>query len=127
MLNIAKKILKWIPAVFIACVSFYLSSQPHLEMMPGFWNADKLVHFICYAGFCFWVSFACNTKNYGTLKGIIIPVLIVSLWGVSDEIHQSFVPNRSVSAWDWAFDTAGAVFGAVLFDFIRQKFLPETK
>ena len=57
------KIIKWIPAFFILCCSWYLSSQETIEQMPGFWNADKLVHFICFGGFAFWVAFACNIKT----------------------------------------------------------------
>ena len=46
-----KKLLKWLPAIFVAACNFYLSSQEHLEHMPGFWNADKVVHFSCFSGF----------------------------------------------------------------------------
>ncbi|MCR4822333.1 MAG: VanZ family protein [Treponema sp.] len=115
------KILKWIPALFIACSSFYLSSQERIEMMPEFWNADKLVHFICYGGFSFWVAFACNIKNF---KMTLIPTIIVSVWGISDEIHQSFVPGRSVSVLDWLADTCGAFLGAVIYLLIARKIIP---
>lgn len=90
--------------------------------MPSFWNADKVVHFFCYAGFCFWTAFACNTRSY---KRIWLPVLIISLWGVSDEIHQSFVPGRSVSVFDWMADTLGALTGAVIYVFFVSKVLPK--
>lgn len=109
MLN---KILKWLPAAFIAACSFYFSSKPHLEYMPSFWSADKIVHLFCYAGFAFWTAFACNIK---CKKQIWIPVLIVSLWGISDEIHQSFVPNRCASVFDWISDSFGAVLGAMIY------------
>ena len=119
-----KKVLKWIPAVFIACCSFYLSSLEQIDHMPEFWNADKVVHFFCFSGFCFWVSFACNIKSY---KMTWLPTLIVSLWGVSDEIHQSFVPGRSVSVFDWMADTAGAFVGAVIFVWLVTYWIPKLK
>lgn len=106
------KYLKWLPAVSIACISFYLSSQPHLEHMPSFWNADKLVHLVCYAGFCFWTCFGFGADSW---KKVWIPVLSISLWGLSDEIHQSFVPGRSVSFLDWLADTLGAVLGGAVY------------
>lgn len=115
-----KKIIKWLPAVFIAACSFYFSSKPHLEHMPSFWNADKVVHLFCYAGFAFWTAFACNIK---LKRQIWLPVLIVSLWGISDEIHQSFVPNRSASVFDWIADTFGAIIGAVVYIFIGIKII----
>ena len=40
-----KKVLKWLPALFVACCNIYLSSQEHIKQMPSFWNADKVVNF----------------------------------------------------------------------------------
>ena len=84
----------------------------------AFWNADKAVHFFCFGGLCFWISFACRTK---TISRIWIPVFITSFYGFIDEIHQSFVPGRSCSVFDWIADTSGAIFGAVLFVFMAAK------
>lgn len=113
-----KKVLKWLPALFVACCNVYLSSQEHIEQMPTFWNADKVVHFFCFAGFSFWVAFACNIKSY---KKVWLPTLIISLWAVTDEIHQSFTPGRDASVFDWIADTAGAFLGAVVFVFVVTK------
>ena len=113
-----KKVLKWLPALFVACCNIYLSSQEHIKQMPTFWNADKVVHFFCFAGFSFWVAFACNIKSY---KKVWLPTLIISLWAVTDEIHQSFTPGRESSALDWFADTAGAFLGAVVFVFVVTK------
>ena len=117
-----KKILKWLPAIFVAACNFYLSSQEHLEHMPGFWNADKIVHFFCFSGFSFWVSFACGIKSY---KKTWLPTLIIGLWAITDEIHQSFTPGRESSALDWLADTTGAFLGAVIFVFFTTKILPK--
>ena len=38
--------------------------------------------------------------------------LLAALYGVSDEWHQSFVPNRQFSAQDIVADGIGAFFGA---------------
>jgi len=116
-----KKVLKWLPALFIACCNFYLSSQEHIEHMPSFWNADKLVHFFCFAGFSFWVAFATNIGSY---KKTWLPTLIISLWAISDEIHQSFTPGRDASFFDWLSDTGGAFVGAVIFVFVLTKIIP---
>ena len=113
-----KKVLKWLPALFVACCNIYLSSQEHIKQMPTFWNADKVVHFFCFAGFSFWVAFACNIKSY---KKVWLPTLIISLWAVTDEIHQSFTPGRESSALDCFADTAGAFLGAVVFVFVVTK------
>lgn len=39
-------------------------------------------------------------------------VVFSSLYGLSDEIHQAFVPGRSPEWGDWLADTAGALIYA---------------
>ena len=40
-----------------------------------------------------------------------------------DEVHQSFVPGRDASVYDWLADTLGAGFGVLVFALfsIRQQ------
>ncbi len=44
-----------------------------------------------------------------------VAVLLVSLFGVSDEWHQSFTPGRSVEFRDWLADTCGAALAVTLY------------
>jgi VanZ family protein len=46
----------------------------------------------------------------GTAAGA---VLISFLYGVTDEIHQAWVPGRQADPWDLAKNLAGAVAGAM--------------
>ena len=124
-MEMLKKLLKWVPAVVICSISVYLSSQPTIEKMPSFWNADKLVHVVCFGGLSFWVAFACNLKA-NSLKEIILPLSIVSIYGIIDEIHQSFTPGRSCSVFDWIADTVGAFLGALIF-FLIIKIIKRSK
>jgi VanZ family protein len=48
-----------------------------------------------------------------------LAVLLASLYGVSDEAHQAFVPGRSADAVDWLADTVGAL-AAVTLLYLRQ-------
>lgn len=114
-MNTVRRLLYWIPACIICGISWYLSSQETIEQMPEFWNADKFVHFICFGGFCFWVSFACFIRRK---RSVWLPVLIVSVYGIIDEIHQSFTPGRECSVFDWCADILGAVMGAFVFLFV---------
>ncbi|WP_302961333.1 VanZ family protein [uncultured Adlercreutzia sp.] len=41
-------------------------------------------------------------------------VALASLYAVTDEFHQSFVPGRLCDPADWLTDTLGAALGAVL-------------
>jgi len=44
-------------------------------------------------------------------------ILIVSLFGISDEFRQSFTPGRSVEFADWMADTLGAALAVSLYAF----------
>ena len=63
MKNTVIKILKWIPALIIFGIGFYLSSLSTIAKMPAFPYADKIVHVICFAGLAFWVAFGCNLSG----------------------------------------------------------------
>ena len=42
-------------------------------------------------------------------------VLIVSLFGLTDEWHQGSIPGRSMEDYDWIADTLGAITAVVLY------------
>src|SRR5690606_15800676 len=47
--------------------------------------------------------------------------LLAVLYGISDEIHQSFVPGRFPDLWDLVADSAGALLGAWLAPWLAQR------
>jgi VanZ family protein len=49
----------------------------------------------------------------GVMRGALLLALsLASLYGATDEFHQSFVPGRSADVLDWLADTLGAALGA---------------
>jgi VanZ family protein len=106
-----------LPAVFVMCVSWYLSSQERVPM-PGFRNSDKLVHFVCFGmlAVCWslWFSRASwhNFRAGTPWRNAALCVLFTSVYGAVDEFHQSFTPGRCAGADDWLADTLGAALGA---------------
>ena len=112
-------LIKWLPALSIFGISFYLSSLSTIQQIPAFPYADKLVHFICFGGLAFWVAFGCDFFANSKLK-IFVPVIIVSIYGIIDEIHQSFTPGRSSTVGDWIADTLGALLGSFIFYLISK-------
>ncbi|MBR4006000.1 MAG: VanZ family protein [Treponema sp.] len=125
------KVLRCIPAIFIGYCSWYLSSQPHVPL-PDFNMSDKVVHLACFAGFSFFTAMAffglkpLDGRKSTIAKRILFPAVVISLYGIVDEIHQSFVPGRSCSFMDWCADTVGALIGSTLFFFL-VKFLSRKK
>jgi VanZ family protein len=52
---------------------------------------------------------------------VIIAVACASLYGVSDEFHQLFVPGRACDPVDWLVDTCGATLGASVTFAIKKR------
>ncbi len=48
------------------------------------------------------------------LIGVIVVWAFASLYGVTDEIHQSFVPGRACQVRDMVIYSAGALIGVVI-------------
>lgn len=47
--------------------------------------------------------------------GIYAAAIAVSVFGLTDELHQHFTPGRAMDAWDWIADTSGAVLATLLY------------
>ena len=109
----------WGPVCGYAGLIFYLSSQPHPEEnLPSFVGlfSDKFLHIIEYAvlgALCYRALYWGTNESLRQWAGPLA-VLFTSLYGISDEVHQSFVPFRESSWLDWAADTVGAAVGAVV-------------
>jgi VanZ family protein len=46
-------------------------------------------------------------------RAALLAVAVSTLYGVTDEAHQSFVPGRDADPWDLVKDLGGAALGAV--------------
>lgn len=44
-------------------------------------------------------------------RRLVLTVVMISLFGVLDELHQLFIPGRSAEVGDWAMDTLGSAIG----------------
>jgi VanZ family protein len=56
--------------------------------------------------------------------------VIASLYGASDELHQSFIPGRSPEIGDWVADTLGALIAVLLVAWLvknRRALKPATE
>jgi len=113
-----------LPALLIAAVIWFLSSQSTLPQPKGILGWDKLQHFAVFAILAaavgLWVSPAFWKRR--SVLALLLAALIGSAYGAVDEIHQYFVPGRYSTFWDWLADTLGAFFGAAaMLLFIRRK------
>ena len=47
-------------------------------------------------------------------RAVVVAFACASVYGVTDEVHQLFVPDRMCDPIDWLVDTAGGLTGAAL-------------
>lgn len=103
--------------IICACLIFFLSAQSKLPTpVRPFFGLDKLFHAIAFGAFAFTLSFWFKRERWAEncLKYTLLVVGMTALYGLSDEIHQYFVPNRSSSVYDLLADIAGACLAAGL-------------
>jgi VanZ family protein len=95
---------------------FYLSSQelgPDLGLLPP--GVDKVLHMIEYGVFGLLTYHALGVGGWFRQRRrlhLVLAIVIGITYGVSDEVHQSFVPTRESDVRDVMADTAGAAIGA---------------
>ncbi len=109
-----RRLVPWIPAAAYAAVIFWLSSQSRpLPFLPSpIFDFDKLLHAVEYAVLGALLFRALRLSGLPPRHALLLAFALASLYGASDEWHQSFVPERSSDPWDWASDSAGGAAGA---------------
>jgi len=110
----------WMPVILYAGMIVYLSSlSTPTENLPHWFDDlnDKMIHGIEYGvlGVLYYRAFTFGAGE--RLRGLA-PFLAIGcaiLFGLSDEIHQFFVPLRYADGWDWLADGIGASLGVVIW------------
>ena len=117
----------WVPVALYAGTIFYLSAQSHPEdELPSFLFeevSDKVLHAVEYAGLgglCYR-AFRWGVSGQLASHALLFAIVTASLYGMTDEAHQLFVPFRESGWQDWLADTIGAVIGALSWRFIRSE------
>lgn len=117
LLKIKTFAYNWLPLIAYCVVIYIQSSYPSPEALPSFEFSDKLMHFGAYAvmGILFYRAFQTLPGKTIIQSIALFSMIAASLYGVSDEIHQSFVPYRDGSLGDVMADVLGAVCGVYLY------------
>jgi len=117
----------WLPVALYAGIIFYMSSQSHPEeQLPSFVLkdvSDKVLHAVEYAvlgGLCYR-AFRWGVSGAVASYALLFAIATASLYGVTDEVHQFFVPFRESSWLDWLADTVGATVGALSWRFTKAE------
>lgn len=106
--------LLWIAALI------YLGRQPiAVGLIPA--PYDGLAHLAAFGmlTFLFWLALFRAHPFF--------LVALIALLGALDEWHQTFLPGRAPSLYDWLFDVVAAVVMVYFLEWLRQRFTSHQK
>ena len=106
---------RWGPALAYMAAIYVVSGIPNLGPLPA--NAsDKVAHFAAYGllGLLLTRAFAGAAWAGYTITAARHAWVTATLYALTDELHQAFVPGRTPSVGDVVADAGGAALGAVV-------------
>lgn len=115
--SIRQRLRHWRPALAYMALIFVVSSfevrVPAMSRLP---LKDKLVHFVEYlilGALCTYATRRTWPRRHAW-RTVALGAVLAAAFGVTDELHQAFVPGRSSDIADVYADALGAVVGAAL-------------
>jgi VanZ family protein len=112
--------LYWLPLILYCLFIYIQSDHPSPEQIPIFPYVDKVLHVTAYGimGILFYRAYQTLRLKDNIKMLMLLSVVSASLYGISDEIHQSFVPFRQAEVADVIADTIGAFSGVYLYQLL---------
>ncbi|MGB3050150.1 MAG: VanZ family protein [Polyangiales bacterium] len=96
----------------IFVISSFEIEIPGIRLIP---LRDKGIHLVEYAALG-WLCATASRRSWpsaSSWRTAAFAVFVSVLWGLSDEIHQAFVPGRSAELSDVVADLFGSIAGAI--------------
>ncbi len=110
------------PLTLYCGLIFWLSGRSGTPDPFLFPHQDKLIHIALYAAMG-WL--ACRFFRHLVSQRrvlILVSIAFCSLYGITDEFHQSLVPGRTPDVMDWLADTLGAAIAIFLITVYKHDF-----
>ncbi len=95
------------PAILWMAVIFGLSSRRSLPT-GGIDAVSILGHFTVYAVLASLLSWGMRREGVPLRRALVLALALSTLYGITDEVHQSFVPGRDPDPFDLLLDALGA-------------------
>ena len=111
-----KRFIYWLPVIALCVAIFVQSSFPPPDLKLSFPLKDKVMHMVAYGLLAVLFFRACRLTwpaRLSPMQLLAISVLFASLYGVSDEFHQSFLAARQADALDGVADVVGSILGSL--------------
>ena len=111
----------WLPVFLWASLIFTMSSVPGEEIPPLFPYQDIFYHITIYLILAWLLRRALRYSfmDMSLLRQIYTTVIVGLVYALTDEYHQSFVPQRDVSVVDLSMDSIGLLIGSLIYRWQR--------
>jgi VanZ family protein len=118
--HLKRFVLYWLPLILYCLFIYIQSDHPSPEQIPIFPYVDKVLHVTAYGilGILFYRAYQTLRLKDNIKMLMLLSVVSASLYGISDEIHQSFVPSREAEVADVIADMIGALSGVCLYQLL---------
>lgn len=112
-----KMIKLWLPVLVCMGIIFYASSLSGSDIPSLFPFQDIAFHILIYLILALFFSHALkNTYTDIALSKVILFTIIFGIvYGITDELHQAFVPDRTASGLDVIIDGIGSFIGSIVY------------
>jgi VanZ family protein len=119
-----KVLLVYTPLVLYWVLLLTATSLPANDI-PALGLYDKFYHLGAYTVLSFLLSLTLIFQRKSKFlfeKAGVAAIVISSVYGALDEIHQLFVPGRSAEILDWTADLIGACIGVYIIYLMIKRF-----
>ncbi len=114
---------RWLPPLLWAAFILVLTSLPG-SAVPDVGNVpsgtDKALHATIYGVFGWLMVRAFDPTRLNRTRYLLLLVGI-AIFAAADEWHQSLIPGREPSSWDWVADMTGAAVGMTIGVLSRRR------
>lgn len=114
------RLISLTPALLWMAVIFWLSSRRSLPT-GGVEVVSVLGHFTVYAVLTVLLYGGLRREGLAVRRAMLLALVLATLYGVTDEVHQSFVPGRDPDPLDLIVDAIGAGTALTLIALRRVK------
>lgn len=113
-------LILWGPVVAHMALLFFASAAPDTGTVTESLG-DKFLHIAAYAPLGFLILRALTGGRLANIRWprALAAVALSVLYGVSDEIHQIYVPGRTPDSLDVVADAVGAALGVAALASLR--------
>ena len=115
------QLYRFVPVTLVMGTIFFLSHQDGSSLaLPEIPYLDKAAHFLLYSLLAGTVLFAfpVGVRQHHPWRTGIITVLLCLGYGITDEMHHTYIPGRVASTGDLIADVSGAAATVLLCFFL---------